>query len=75
MGLIRSSYLTLTKKGDSLTMDFTGVSPENPYSYNAHVQAVVGHVANFVFEYLFHDLPVSSATFAPINFIFLPVPA
>ncbi len=72
MGLIRSSYLTLTKKGDSLTMDFTGVSPENPYSYNAHVQAVVGHVANFVYEYLFHDLPISSATFAPINFIFPP---
>lgn len=70
--LIRSSYLTLKKTGDHLTMDFTGVSPENPYSYNAHVQAVVGHTSNFVYEYLFHDLPVSSATFAPIDFIFPP---
>lgn len=69
-GLVRSSYLALRKKGESLTMDFTGVSPENPYSYNAHVQAVVGHISNFVFEYVFHDLPISSATFAPIDFVF-----
>jgi acetophenone carboxylase len=53
-------------------MDFTGISPENPYSYNAHVQAVVGHISNFVYEYIFHDLPVSSATFAPIDFVFPP---
>ena len=71
-GLVRSSYLALKKKGDRLIMDFTGVSPENPYSYNAHVQAVVGHISNYVFEYVFHDLPVSSATFAPIDFIFPP---
>ena len=69
-GLVRSSCLALKKKGETLTMDFTGVSPENPYSYNAHVQAVVGHISNFVFEYVFHDLPISSAAFAPIDFIF-----
>jgi len=71
-GLVRSSYLTLKKTGDRLVMDFTGVSPENPYSYNAHVQAVVGHISNFIYEYIFHDLPVSSATFAPFDFIFPP---
>ena len=53
-------------------MDFTGTSPENPYSYNAHVQAVVGHISNFIYEYVFYDLPVSSATFAPFDFIFPP---
>jgi len=72
LGLIRSSYLTLKKKDDRLTMDFTGVSPENPYSYNAHVQAVVGHISNFMYEYIFHDLPISSSTFAPIDFVFPP---
>jgi len=72
MGLLRTSYLTLRKKGDHLTFDFTGISPETPYSYNAHVQAVVGHISNFVYEYIFHDLPISSAAFAPIDFVFPP---
>ena len=72
LGLIRSCYMTLTKSGGRITMDFTGTSPENPFSYNAHVQAVVGHISNFIYEYVFHDLPVSSATFAAIDFIFPP---
>ncbi|MFH1953117.1 MAG: hydantoinase B/oxoprolinase family protein [Pseudomonadota bacterium] len=72
VGLIRSCYMTVTKSGDRLTIDFSGTSPENPYSYNAHVQAVVGHMSNFIYEYVFHDLPVSSATFAPFDFIFPP---
>jgi acetophenone carboxylase len=37
-----------------------------------HPQAVVGHIANFMYEYLFHDLPICSSTFAPIDFIFPP---
>ena len=28
--------------------------------YHAHVQAVVGHVANYVYSYVFYDLPISS---------------
>ncbi len=71
-GLVRSSYMTVIKKDDEITFDFTGTSPENISSYNAHVQAVVGHVSNFIYEYVFHDLPISSATFAPINFKFPP---
>jgi acetophenone carboxylase len=70
IGLLRNSYLTLIKQDDHLILDFTGTSPENPYSYNAHVQAVIGHISNFIYEYIFHDLPISSATFAPIDFIF-----
>src|SRR5215813_15179088 len=34
--LVRACYLTLTKKGDRLTFDFEGTSPENPSSYNVH---------------------------------------
>ena len=69
-GLIRNSYLTMTKTGDQLVLDFSGTSPENLSSYNAHPQAVVGHLANYIYEYVFHDLPISSATFAPIDFVF-----
>jgi len=71
-GLIRNCSMTMIKKGDTLTFDFAGTSPENPSSYNAHPQAVIGHMANYIYEYVFHDLPVSSATFQPIDFIFPP---
>jgi acetophenone carboxylase len=68
-GLVRTANLALVKKGDEITFDFTGTSPENLSSYNAHVQAVVGHVANYVYSYVFFDLPISSATFAPFTFV------
>ena len=68
--LVRACYLTLTKKGERLVFDFDGTSPENPSSYNVHPQAVVGHIANFMYEYMFHDLPICSSTFAPIDFVF-----
>lgn len=68
--LVRACHLTLTKKGDGLVFDFAGTSPENPSSYNVHSQAVVGHIANFFYEYLFHDLPICSTTFASIDFKF-----
>lgn len=69
-GLIRNCYMTMDKKGDTVTFDFTGTSPENGSSYNAHPQAVIGHMANYIYEYVFHDLPISSATFQPIDFKF-----
>ena len=70
--LVRACYLTLVKKGEKLIFDFHGTSPENPSSYNVHPQAVVGHIANFMYEYLFHDLPICSSTFADIDFVFPP---
>lgn len=69
-GLIRSCYMTLIKSGDHLTVDFTGTGPETASSYNAHPQAAIGHFANYVYEYLFHDLPIGNGTFAPIDFVF-----
>jgi N-methylhydantoinase B/oxoprolinase/acetone carboxylase alpha subunit len=68
--LVRSCYLTLTKKGENIVFDFHGTSPENASSYNVHPQAVVGHLANFMYEYIFHDLPICSSTFAAIDFVF-----
>jgi N-methylhydantoinase B/oxoprolinase/acetone carboxylase alpha subunit len=70
--LVRSASLTIHKQGDHLLLDFSGTSPENPSSYNAHAQAAVGHLANFLYSYIFHDLPISSATFAPIDCYFPP---
>src|SRR5579884_580991 len=67
-GLVRSAYLTLEKRGDRLVFDFTGTSPENVSSYHAHVQSTIGHIANYVYSNVFYDLPISSATFAPMEF-------
>jgi acetophenone carboxylase len=71
-GGLCSCCMTLTKDGDHLLVDFTGTGPETPSSYNAHPQAAIGHFANYVYEYLFHDLPISNGTFAPIDFKFEP---
>lgn len=71
-GLIRSCYMTIVKDGDGMLVDFTGTGPETPSSYNAHSQAAVGHFANYIYEYVFHDLPISNATFAKIDFRFPP---
>jgi acetophenone carboxylase len=68
-GLVRNASLTLIKEGDEVVFDFTGTSPENLSPYQAHVQAVVGHIANYVYSYVFFDLPISSATFAPFSFV------
>ncbi len=68
--LVRACHLTLIKQDGRLIFDFHGTSPENPSSYNVHPQAVVGHIANFMYEYIFHDLPICSTTFAPIDFVF-----
>ena len=68
--LVRSCYLTLIKQDGRIIFDFHGTSPENASSYNVHSQAVVGHIANFIYEYFFHDLPICSSTFAPIDFVF-----
>jgi N-methylhydantoinase B/oxoprolinase/acetone carboxylase alpha subunit len=68
--LLRNCFMTMTVKDDTLVVDFTGTSPENGSSYNAHPQAVIGHLANYIYEYVFHDLPISSATFQPMDFVF-----
>ena len=71
-GLVRSCYMTVVKDGDHMLVDFTGTGPETASSYNAHPQAAIGHFSNYIYEYLFHDLPISNGTFANIEFYFPP---
>jgi len=61
--LLRAS-LTAIKKGDTVTFDFTGTSPENPSSNNCYPHVVAAHAAIFIYAYVFHDLPVSNGTLA-----------
>jgi acetophenone carboxylase len=71
-GLVRSCYMTLEKSGDRLVVDFSETGPETPSSYNAHPQAAIAHFSNYIYEYLFHGLPISNGTFANIDFKFAP---
>ena len=71
-GLVRSCYMTLEKSGDRMLVDFSETGAETPSSYNAHSQAAIAHFSNYIYEYLFHALPISNGTFAPIDFKFAP---
>lgn len=71
-GLVRSCYMTLEKRGDRMLVDFSESGPETPSPYNAHPQAAIAHFSNYIYEYLFHSLPISNGTFASIDFKFAP---
>lgn len=66
--LIRGT-MAMTKKGDHITVDLTGSTPETPYSYNAYPHMAAAHAAIYLFAYPFHDLPVSNGTMAPFDWV------
>ncbi len=69
-GLVRSCFMTIEKMGDRLLVDLSETGPETPSPYNAHPQAAIAHFSNYIYEYLFHALPISNGTFATIDFKF-----
>ncbi len=69
VGLARA-FVTLRKEGDRITVDFTGSSPENLTSYNAPPQTTIGYAASYIYNYPFPELPESSGTLAPFDWIF-----
>ncbi len=69
-GLVRSCFMTIEKSGDRMMVDLSETGPETPSPYNAHPQAAIAHFSNYIYEYLFHALPISNGTFAPIDFKF-----
>lgn len=69
-GLVRSCFMTIEKKGDRMLVDLSETGPETPSPYNAHPQAAIAHFSNYIYEYLFHALPISNGTFAGIDFKF-----
>jgi N-methylhydantoinase B/oxoprolinase/acetone carboxylase alpha subunit len=69
-GLVRSCYMTIEKSGDRMLVDLSETGPETPSPYNAHPQAAIAHFSNYIYEYLFHALPISNGTFASIDFKF-----
>ena len=66
--LIRAS-LCIRKEDDRLICDFSGTSPENMSPWHAFPHIVAAHAAVYLYAYPFQDLPVSSGTFAPIDWV------
>ena len=61
---------TLIKKGDQLTLDVTGSSPEAlEASTNCFCQMPYGALAGYVLSYAFHDLPPSVGLIEAIDVI------
>jgi len=64
--------VTAHKKGDHITFDFTGTTPENDSSYNCYPHAVAAHAAVIFYAYAFSDLPVSNGTLSVFDWVFPP---
>lgn len=69
-GLVKSCSMTMTIKGDHMEVDLSETGAETPSIYNAHPQAAIAHFSNYIYEYLFHSLPISNGTFNAIDFKF-----
>lgn len=62
--------ITAIKKGDRITFDFTGTTPETPSTYNSFAHGVAAHAAVCIYGYAFHDLPVSNGVLAAFDWVF-----
>jgi acetophenone carboxylase len=54
-------------RGDRLTLDFSGTSPEHEGSYNAFTNVIRGHCAVNLYQFPFHDFPISSGMLEHID--------
>lgn len=61
--------LAIHKKGNRITIDLTGTSPEHEGSFQALAPAVRAHCAVNLYQFPFHDFPISAGTMEPIDFI------
>jgi len=58
---------SVTKKGDTLTLDFSGTSPQVPGAVNSYNFCMPGAVVMYTLPYVFHDLPTSLGVLHPIK--------
>ncbi|MFH1624799.1 MAG: hydantoinase B/oxoprolinase family protein, partial [Pseudomonadota bacterium] len=66
-GLLRC-YITATKKGDVISFDFTGSSPEHDAgSYLAFPHVAIAHTAIYILQYIFHDVPIGTAAYSQMR--------
>lgn len=71
-GLVRI-MITVRKRGEHLSIDLTGSSPELPAGSNCNPHVVRAALAMALCMYVMPDLPVSSGVYEPIEFLDPPV--
>ncbi len=54
------AQVAITVRGDHLIIDFGGTSPEHEGSYNAFAHIIAAHCAVNLYQFPFHDFPISS---------------
>jgi N-methylhydantoinase B/oxoprolinase/acetone carboxylase alpha subunit len=64
--LLRAN-IAVTVKGDTVTLDFEGTSPEHEGSYNAFAHIIAAHCAVNLYQFPFHDFPISSGMMEQIE--------
>lgn len=65
----RTVCLTMTKRGDSLTFDFTGSSPQTPHAINCTKWASLGGLFAPLFPLLCYDITWNEGVIRPIRMI------
>jgi len=69
-GLLRA-MVAVHKKGDRVTVDFTGTSPRvKRANFNSFPHCMVAMTACYLFQFLFWELKPSCGIFAPFNYVF-----
>ncbi len=68
-GSISKVLLTMTKKDDTLTFDFTGSSPQSPHSVNCTLWAALGGLFAPLFPLLCYDITWNQGAVEPIKLI------
>lgn len=61
------AQVAITVKGDRLILDFDGTSPEHEGSYNAFAHIIAAHCAVNLYQFPFHDFPISSGMLEHID--------
>jgi acetophenone carboxylase len=64
--LLRAA-VAITVAGDQLIIDFDGTSPEHEGSYNAFAHIIAAHCAVNLYQFPFHDFPISSGMLENID--------
>ena len=64
--LLRAN-IALTVKGNKVRISFEGTSPEHEGSYHALTSVIRAHCAVNLFEFPFHDFPLSSGMMEHID--------
>ncbi|HWP24649.1 MAG TPA: hydantoinase B/oxoprolinase family protein, partial [Candidatus Binatia bacterium] len=60
-------FCTMTKRGDELSFDFTGTSPQTDTDHNSTLPSTVAHLALALTNTLFWDVPWSDGKMRPVK--------